>query len=107
MAKKKKSKKHNFTYAKPGQPARSAQAPAQSQAERPTPQASKPVERKPAISTGPTAVAAYEGAHLAEIKADVRRVLVLAVAFVLFELALWFLLEHTGVGPHVYNLVKL
>lgn len=99
MAKKKKTKKHNFAH---GRPSQSVAKPDQAMPDKPVKHPARPT-----VPSGPTAVAAYEVAHLPEIKADVRRVLVLAVVFVVLELVLWYLLEHTGLGPHVYNLVKL
>lgn len=101
MAKKKKSKKHNFTYGKPGRSAKPVAPFAKTQAE-PAP------SKQTAVSPGtPTSVASYEVAHLPEIKSDVGRVLVLAVCFVAAQIVLWYLFEHTGLGPHIYNLVKL
>ena len=41
------------------------------------------------------------------VRGEVRRVLVLAGIIVGIEIVLWWLLDHTAIGPHVYNLVKL
>lgn len=38
---------------------------------------------------------------------DVKRILILAVGLVLLQLVLWYLFEHTGLGPAVYRLIKL
>jgi hypothetical protein len=45
--------------------------------------------------------------HLALIRHDVRRVVVLATGFVMLQALLWYLFTHTGVGNTVYGLIKL
>ena len=38
---------------------------------------------------------------------DLRRILVLGGGLIFFLLILWYLFGHTGLGPAVYNLIKI
>ena len=49
----------------------------------------------------------YEIDNLDLIKSDIRKVLVLAASFAIFQVLLWFLFGHTGVGNSVYHLIKV
>jgi heme/copper-type cytochrome/quinol oxidase subunit 3 len=98
MAKKKKHKKHNFNHAKSAPQATNKPA-------EPTAIAATPTRAR-AVASGPQLAAlAMPDKHMQQITADVRRVLMLAVGFVLLQIILWYLFEHTGLGPAVYNLV--
>ena len=38
---------------------------------------------------------------------DLKRIGVLAVSCIVLQAIAWYVLNHTGVGPHVYNLIKI
>ncbi len=54
-----------------------------------------------------SAAVATDVANIQLVKQDVRRVLVLAVGFFTLQLILWYLFNHTPLGPWTYNLIKL
>ncbi len=93
MAKKKSRKKHQFKHSAPvaSSPTRAAEPAV--------------VTREPAKSVPP--VAAYEVENLSLIKQDVRKVAVLAAAFVALQAVLWFVFNYTSFGASVYHLIKL
>ncbi len=49
----------------------------------------------------------YAVENLDLIRKDVRKVVVLAATFVLIQVLLWVLFEHTGLGSAVYSFVKI
>lgn len=93
MAKKKSRKKHQFKYAEPTSAATA------------TP--------KPAVTSSATSARMatgglqYQVNNLDLIKGDIRKVAILATSFVLLQLVLWFVFNHTGLGPAVYHLVQV
>lgn len=94
MAKKKKShKKHQqFKYATPTAPSVGGE-----------PKRSEAATNKPAASRSYS----YEVASLPLIKKDLRKVIILAGSFVVLQLILWFLFDHTGLGPSIYRVIKV
>lgn len=100
MAKKKSHRKHQFKHT----------APAAHVAEKPTDlgPSIKPAAA-PKLNTlkGSSTLEAEFGPGLSFVRHDLRKVGVLAAGFIAVELVLWYLLNHTGLGPAVYQLVKL
>ena len=92
MAKKKSSKanrKHQFKYAAP---ATTVAAPGAK------------------VVSAPSAAASVGAAtqrDFSYVLVDLRRTAILGGSLVVFQLILWYLFNHTGLGPSVYNLVKL
>lgn len=104
MSKKKKShKKHQFKHS---QSSASAAGASQSNATSPNQPAERanpaPASVVPTVSNA--AAVSYEVADLALIKRDVRKVLIMAGSFVVLQVGLWLLFNHTGLGNIVYHL---
>lgn len=55
-----------------------------------------------AVSTGAATVRDFS-----YVLVDLRRTAILAGSLVIFQIVLWYLFTHTGLGPSVYNLVKV
>jgi hypothetical protein len=99
MAKKKnQSKKHKFKYSEP------------------TSEMSASVTQTPApvtASNGATATRPQAQAVAASTRdfsyviSDLKRISVLLASLVVFELVLWYLFHHTGVGDSVRSVIKL
>ena len=87
MAKKKHKKKHSFQH---------KNAPAT--VAKPTGEANS-VSKAAKPSTMPN--------EWSEVRADVRKTLVLGGFFIMLMIALWLIFEYTSVGPNVYNSLKL
>jgi hypothetical protein len=91
MAKKKSSKanrKHQFKYATP---ATGASAPATATA-----------------GSGASVVAAAGSERdFSYVISDLRRTALLGGGLIVFQIVLWYLFNHTGLGPSVYNFVKV
>jgi hypothetical protein len=102
--KKKKSKKRaaGRAHTRPtsSQAAPIAAAPAAPTTESITPTAAVPKSK-------PATAAAAADPRWGYVGRDVRRTAVIAAACVALELVLWFLLNHTGIGPSIYHLIKL
>lgn len=69
-----------------------------------------------AVASTPAAVAAVSKTtgkpstmvnEWSEVRADVRKTLVLGVIFITLMIGLWLLFEFTSVGPNLYNSIKL
>lgn len=88
MAKKKHKKKHSFQHKN-----------APSAAAKPVGAAAAPSKKAPKLATMPN--------EWNEVRADVRKTLILGSFFILLMIGLWFLFEHTSVGPSIYNAIKL
>jgi len=97
MAKKKHRKKHQFKHSE------AASSPAVSQP--PAAQASTPVA--PVANAKPAKPTLVVGADFNYVRRDLLKVGVLASGFIIGELALWYLVNHSSFGPALYRLVKL
>jgi hypothetical protein len=95
MAKKKQTKKHRFKYAEPvGSGVGSTPTIA------PIPDvASASVPR-----SNPIGVSSRDFAY---VRRDLRRLSILAAGLIIFELILWWLFGHSGLGSAVYSLVHV
>jgi hypothetical protein len=92
MAKKKSSKanrKHQFKYAAPSTAVVA------------------PSAKQPAGSPTLPSAAAASQRDFSYVAVDLRRIALLGGSLVVFEFVLWYIFNHTGLGPAVYNLVKL
>jgi hypothetical protein len=96
MAKKNKStKKHRFKYTEPTSITTGAAAPVPASTATPR-----------AASAAPVAVVAA-GRDFSYVTTDLRRLSVLLVGLVVLEGVLWYLLNHTGLGNAVFNLIQV
>jgi hypothetical protein len=99
MAKKNKpSKKHSLKYAQPTTGVGTGVTPAPA-----APKATTTTPARPAAG----AAAVASGRDFSFVAADLRRIAIFAVGLVGIELVLWYLLNHTGLGQAVYNLVSV
>lgn len=102
MSKKTKSgkKKHQFKYAQPAEPVAAAASVEKAASE-------KLVGAKaPATNVMPEPIT-LPGRDLSYLPNDLRRIGVLAVGLIALEFLLWYLFNHTGLGPAVYKLVTV
>lgn len=95
-SKKKHRKKHSFKHVAP----QSAEVSASS------------VETISAIATAPKPAKAAAAVNQAAndfsfVKRDLTKVAILAVVFISGQFGLWYLFNHTHLGPMVYSLIKL
>jgi hypothetical protein len=102
MAKKSKTtKKHRFKYTEPA-----GLKTVQSAAVTAEPVASGSVTAK-AVKQPVTASAIAVGRDFSYVVTDLRRLGVLMAGLVALEAVLWYLLNHTGVGDVVFNLIQV
>ena len=92
MPKKKKShRKTNFSYSQPANRANQSGPVAVTEKSEPKPEA------RPA---------SVEVVSLKVVRADLKQVFKLAIGFILLELILWYVLQHTGFGAQIYGHFK-
>ena len=93
MSKKKSKKKHKFKHGQ--SPAAIGVSPV------------SPSGGSAAVSAAVVKRNAEDVLNLGHVLSDVRRVAILGAGFIILQIALWYVFEHSALGPNVYNLIKL
>jgi ABC-type uncharacterized transport system permease subunit len=101
MAKKKQTRKHRFKYATPEV---GVEPVASGATNVPRETAARPVAPR---SSSASSIVAANTRDFSYVGHDLRRVAVLSVALVGLEVLLWYLFNHTALGPAVYQMVKV
>jgi hypothetical protein len=94
MGKKSQGKKHKFKHVE----ASNAQAMPASSVGAPVPSRAQ---------AGGTVSVTQPSRDFGYVLGDMRRIMALALALVALELALWYLLSHTGLGDTVYRMIQV
>ncbi len=99
MSKKKNRKKHQFKHTAP--PSVQTEG-VQTQAMGQQGSNSKPLAPRKSSNAALAGVDNFD-----YVPGDIKRVAILAFGFITLQMILWYLFNHTGLGAHVYGLVKL